>query len=250
VKSVRRFHVSTFGLSPDLKRVHPAFGNVNRGDVSRQTLRTVLEVFRQLESEFGPSASRFVIEAETGTYTVRVAAKQLLFGTEDQPPAQNVPLSLDEIMTRLEKRPTISLAPPRPPVESPWRTGITLALLCTGVVLIAFTLKSVFAPPAARPATDITLVTDPAELKTRLQAVTGIFATGQAMGDRHLTVSADGHVVFAELGARQSVAADADSYRIGRREQQTCLVTPRSGVIEAIDANTLVYYGDTYKRLK
>lgn len=252
MKSSRPFHVSTFGLSPDLKRIDPLFGNINRGDVSRQALRIALEAYRQIETQWGPSVSRIVIKSEMGTFIVHAGGKQLTLATKDPDPAapQGVPVTTAEIMGRLEQAPVDTAVAPRPTPESPSRSAATLGLICVGVVLIVQAVKPLFSPEKPRPGADVTLVTTLAELKTRRQAVAGIYATGQKLGDRHLMVSPDGHIVFSELGPRQSIAAGADSYRLGQRGQQTCLVTPRSGVIEAVDANTLVYYGDTYRRIK
>ena len=117
-------------------------------------------------------------------------------------------------------------------------------------MLTVLAVKPLFVSEKPSPSEDFTLVTALAELKERRQAVVGIYATGLNLGDRHLMISPDGHIVFSELGARQTIGAGTDSYRIARRDQRTCLVTPRSGVIETVDANTIVYYGDTYKRIK
>ncbi len=250
MKFSARYHVVTVGLSPDLKRVHPAFGRINRGDVSRQQLLTVLEVYRQLETDCSPADSHFLIEADSGRFVVRAAARQLTLLEQDaSPPVPAVPVTAEQIIARLGRAQEISVTPKRPPTEPVWRSLATLVLICAGIGLVLHALKPVFVPERADPPAEITLVTDPAEVKTRQDAITGIFATGQRPGDRHLTVSAQGHVVFAELGPRQSLGSGADSFRIGRRDKQTCIVTTRSGVIEALNANTLVYSGDTYRRV-
>ena len=249
MKSTRRFPVLTFGLSPDLKRVHPAFGKINRGDVSRRRLLEVLEFYRKLETDAEPSASWFVIEGEMGRFVIRAVDKQLTLGLEGDPPAQRVPLTTEQILARIEEVPAISVAPKRPPAE-PWsRSVITLVLLCAGVALMVHALKPLVVPARPRVANDVEIVIDPADYRTRLGAVTGTFATGDQAGDRHLTVAVNEHVVFVEIGPRQSLGSGADSFRIGRRDQRTCLVTPRSGVIEVVDANTLLYFGDTYRRI-
>jgi hypothetical protein len=249
MKSSRRFHVSTYGLSPDLKRVHPAFGSINRGDIGRKPLSALLELFRQLDTDAGPALLRIVIEADNARYTVSLAGKQLRLAVDDQVPGQGALLTTPEIIARLEYSAPISVAPPPRPVEPMSRSVTTLVLLFAGVALMAQAVLPRAAPTIDSSPTDVVAVNDPAEVKTRQQAVTGIYATGDQAGDRLLTVSADGHIVFAELGARQSLGNSADSYHLGRRGQQTCLVTPRSGIIEARDANTLVYYGDTYRRI-
>jgi hypothetical protein len=194
--------------------------------------------------------SRFVIKSDHGVFIVRAGNKQLTFATEDQTLAQALPLTPAEIMARLEKGPPVSVVEPKPPPEALWRSVVTVALVCAGVVLMVFALKPLFESQKAGRPDDITFVIGAAELASRRTAVVGIYATGQTLGDRHMMVSPDGHIVFSELGPRQSIGAGADSYRIGERNQRTCLVTPRSGVIEAVDADTLLYYGDVYRRIK
>ena len=249
MKSLRRFQVLTVGLSPDVKRVHPAFGKIDRGEVSRPQLLTGLELYRQLEPDWAASASHFAIQSDTGRFIVRASGKQLLLTEETTPPTPPVAASAEQIMARLEKQQEISVVPPRAPPEPVWRSLVTLGLICGGVALMVYALRPILLPSPAGPATECALVTDPTEAKNRQDALTGIFATGQRPGDRLLTVSAQGHVVFAELGPRQSLGSGADSFRIGRRDKRTCLITTRSGTIEALDANTLLYYSDTYRRV-
>ena len=248
----RRFPVVTQGVSPDLKRIHPDFGRINRGDITRSALLQVLENYRRLDNEWGAFISRFEVEAETGSYVIRSADHQLTLALADQAPAQAVPLPVDQIIARLEQAPVISVAPARPPPDPLWFSVATIVLLCAGLALIARALQRTSEPLEFEPAAEVLLVTDPADAQARQQAVAGIFATGRAPGDRHITITPKGHVVFAELGPRQSVGltSDADSFRIGRRDNRTCLVTSRSGVIEALSPNLLVYYGDTYRRIE
>ena len=69
-------------------------------------------------------------------------------------------------------------------------------------------------------------------------------------GDRHLLISANGFIELAEFGPRQRLDSGGDTFRIGRRDRETCLVTSRSGIITVVDSNTLRYFGDTYRRLE
>ncbi|MDO8539164.1 MAG: hypothetical protein Q7S40_01885 [Opitutaceae bacterium] len=245
----RPFHISTFGLSPDMKRVHPAFGSINRGDVSRQTLFDALETYRRLDSDCGPSASHITVQAETGRFVVRVSAKQLLFAAEAESRAQAVPLAPEEIVRRLEQPPApISIRPPAPPPEPPWRLATALVVFAAGVGLIGYALKALFVPDGPRPDENIAVIPGDAP-GVQLRSLAGTFATGQLPGDRRLAISENGYTEFAEIGPRQRLGSGADSIRIRRRDNQTFLDTTRSGIIEFVDKNTLRYYGDTYRRL-
>lgn len=232
-----------------MTRVHPAFGNINRGEVSRHKLFEVLETYRRLDPDSGSSASHFAIQSDTGRFIVRVSAQQLTLGVEGEPPAQSVPLAAEEIVTRLAQPPApLDFRPPPRPSEPWWRSGVALVLLVAGVALMVHALQPVLAPEGARTPEDITLVTNAADLKAQQLALAGLFATGQQPGDRYLTISANGYILFAEVGPRNALDGRTDTFRIGRREKQTCLVTVRNGVIEVVDANTIVYYDDTYRR--
>lgn len=244
----RPFHVSTYGVSPDLQRVHPAFKILNRGDLSRQKLLEVLEKYRQIETDWSPKASHVTIETEAGRFTVRAPEKKLTLANEGETAAGELPLTAAEIVARLEMPVAISFAPKPPPPEPMGRRIVSIVLLVAGLTLISHTLNSVFVRPDTRPARDLAFVTDPADLKRRQNDVAGVFATGQQAGDRQLTITADGHIVFAELGPRQSLGNATETYRIARRGSRTVLVTTHGGVIEALEFNTLVYYGDTYRR--
>lgn len=253
MKTARPFKVSTFGLSPDMKRVHPAFGRVNRGEVSRHTLFEALEVYRRVGSQSDEPGSHVAIQSDKGRFIVRVSGGQLTLGLADMPAAKAVPLAAEEIVTRVEQAPTATgiaePPPPPPPPEPPWRIGTAVVLVLAGVGLTVFALKPVIVPEAER-SDDITLVADAIALKAQRQALPGLFVTGEQNGDRRLTISPNGYVEFAELGPRQAIASGTDTFQVGQRGRKVCLVTSRNGVIEVLDRNTLVFYGDTYRRLE
>lgn len=251
MKNTRPFQVSTFGLSPDMKRVHPAFGTINRGEVSRHTLFDALEIYRRIDSNAAPSESHFLIKSELGRFIVRVAGGQLTLAAENEPASQAVPLAAEEIVTRVEKpQVPVVMAPPPPPPEPRWRIALSAALVLAGVALLIRGLKPLLVPEPATAAEDISLITDLVQVNAQQRAAAGIFSTGDRPGDRRLTISANGYIEFAELGPRQSLGSGTDTFEIGRREAQTCLVTARNGVITIVNANTLRYYGDTYRRLE
>jgi hypothetical protein len=249
VKVAPSFHVSTFGLSPDLQRVHPAFGRIKRGNLSRHQLFGVLETYRRIEIEDGPSASRIEIHSDQERLIVRVSEHQLLLGVEGALLAQLVPHAAEEIVTRLEQPPAPAYVRPLPPPAEPlWRGGVALLLLLAGVALMVHALKPVLAPERERRPEDITLVTDAAYARKQQRALAGLFATGQQNGDRHLTISAGGYILFAEIGPRNALNSRTDTFEIGRRDQRTYLVTFRNGVVAILDSNTLVHDDDTYRR--
>src|SRR4051812_13791795 len=169
----RRFPVVTHGVSPDLKRIHPDFGRINRGDVSGAVLVQVLENYRQLENEWGAFISRLEVEAEMGRFVIRSADKQLTLAMADPGAAPAAPLTVEQIMARLEQLPVISVAPVRPPPEPVWRSVATIVLLCAGLALGMLALQRKSEPAAADQMTAVMLVTDVAEAAARQQAIIG-----------------------------------------------------------------------------
>jgi hypothetical protein len=129
------------------------------------------------------------------------------------------------------------------------RRRLAAALLAVGLALNGHTLCSFFRAGSdlnARPA--IAALTDPRELAARQAAVVGTYLTGDQTGDRSITVQPDGHVIFAEIGSSNPVLNNRDTYRLGRRGQQLCLVTAGSGVIDLVDHDNFLYFGDNYRR--
>ena len=121
-------------------------------------------------------------------------------------------------------------------------------ILAAGLALNGYTLYSVTYVDSVRAKPSVKLVSEPAELAQRERELSGLFATGDQRGDRTIRIAPGGRIAFAKLGAKGGPGNGIDTFRVGHRGTRLCLATEGSGVIDVMNADTLVYYGDTYKR--
>jgi hypothetical protein len=254
--------VSTVHLSPDATSANARFGPTDARDVGAVELHELLERFREIDPlQLVDAEPQVIITGRAGRFIVRTSQKKLfLYGARDAAQAY-AELSPAEIVQQVEA----SDAAPgwadeasaesdatrdgaaTLPQSAPHR-GIAAAILITGIALNGYTLYSVFYTESVNPPPVVTLLTEPAELAARQQAVVGTYATGDKPGDRSITVLADGRIKFVEIGSANGVLNNTDTYRLGRRGDKLCLTTADSGVIDIFDTDTLVYYRDFYRR--
>jgi hypothetical protein len=261
------FRVSTVNLSPDAGRSDPQAGTIELGDLSAAELVELLERFRHINPVENTDAEPHVVAfGRSGKFLVRTGRGKLyLYNARDtvEPYAE---LTAAEIVTQLER--TAVTAPPfatmsaadsvatatAPQAVAPHRSaphrGIAAAILVTGLALNGYTLYSVFYTESVNEQPAVTLVTDPAELASRQRELPGAYRTGEQPGDRIITIEPDGRVRFTEIGSKNSLVNNADTYRIGRRAGKYCLTTADSGLIDIVDIDTLTYYRDTYRRVR
>jgi hypothetical protein len=143
-------------------------------------------------------------------------------------------------------------ATPNPSVRPSFRTGlIAVVLALAGLALVGYAIRAASIIDDVNRRPPLTLLTDATDIARQQTALAGAFATGDAPGDRGLIIDAAGTVRFQVLGARGAVQSeDADTGRFGRRDSTLLLVTTQSGEIEITHRDTLVYYGDTYRRTR
>lgn len=134
------------------------------------------------------------------------------------------------------------------PSTRPPHRAIAAVILLGGLALNAYTLHSVFQVDSVHDRPAVSVITDAAELIRRGPEVVGTFATGDQTGDRILRVTAEGGITFSELGPTIGQRPDTDAYRLARRTTKICLATRRSGIVDVLNIDTMVYYGDTYRR--
>lgn len=146
---------------------------------------------------------------------------------------------------------TSELPPPSEthrPRRQVWRGALGTLLLAASIaltirtVLLARQRDSINQPPS------VESYADPVERGARLRDALGRFATGSNPGDRVIVVLADGRVRFELIGPLQHALEFVDTYTIGRRDGHTCLVTKRSGVIDAVDIDHLSFCGNDFDR--
>jgi hypothetical protein len=247
------FHVTTINLSPDTTADDPAHGTADLGELNADEFLALLERFRRL----GPVQNReaepqLFVGARAGKFRVRTSQGKLFVDQPGDPsrlPAELPPAEIARHLDQIAGVPTTTDAPSadRSRERAPSR-AIAAALLVAGLSLNAYTLSTVFDTASVNEKPVVALVTDPAEISAHLADAIGTFATGDRPGDRTISVTADGKIRFAELGARAGLDGNRDTFRLGRLGKNYCLHTVDSGVVEVLNLDTLVYYRDVYKR--
>jgi hypothetical protein len=248
------FTVTTVNLSSDTTTVDATLGSADLGVLSEDEFLALLNRFRVLDAVQNSDADpHLLVSASAGRFIIRTGrGKLFLYNARDttEPYAE---LSPEEIVVQLDRQLTsppfdftAAQAIPKPAPHY----GIAFAILFAGLALNAYTLYSVFYTATVVDQPAVTLLTDPAELAARQREVVGTYATGALAGDRVITIGADGTVRFTEVGSRSAVSSSADTFRLGRHDKKLCLLTPDSGVVDVVGVDTLVYYRDTYRRIK
>jgi hypothetical protein len=251
------FRVSTVNLSADATQVDTTAGTEELGEMSAESVAAQLERFTALDPTQHPDADpHLLIVAPAGRFLVRTARGKLFLYNARATAESFAELTPAEIVSQLQ-RASSSPAGDREEIAAPAPTsspraaphhGIAAAILFTGLALNGYTLYSVFYTASINEGPAVKLVTDTAELTTRLRTVVGTYATGDQAGDRAIVVQSDGNVRFFEIGSKNSIVNNTDTYRLGKHAEKFCLTTNDSGIVEIENIDTLVYYRDTYRR--
>jgi hypothetical protein len=129
--------------------------------------------------------------------------------------------------------------------------AIGVVLIAAGLTLVGSTLRSAFRIDDVNQTPPLAPLVDPAEIVQQEEVLAGVFTTGDDAGDRAIVIDVGGKVRLQELGAHGTVPLEtAGTYRLGRRDRRLYLAIAHGGQIEAANRDTLVYYRDTYRRVR
>ena len=252
------YPVSTVNLSPDATQADAAFGTQDRGDLRAGDLIVLLENFRRLDGagahELEP---HLILIGRSGKFHVRTGQGKLFLYNARALHEPYAELTAAEIIAQLDRE-EASPAPwagdprgsdsfPLRPAPAPHR-AIAAAILAAGLALNAYTLWSVFYTATVNDRPPVALLTDAAEAAARQREIAGTYRTGDRPGDRVIVVQPAGGVRFSEIGRPGGAGENTDTYQLGHHEARLCLSTAGSGVIDVVNLETLLYYGDTYRR--
>lgn len=95
---------------------------------------------------------------------------------------------------------------------------------------------------------NIPALADAAEAAARATELAGTYATGSQPGDRVIRILAPARIEFSEVGRPAGAGVIADTFTLGRRGRQLCLLPGAGEPVEVVNLDTLVYYRDTYRR--
>lgn len=255
--------VSTVNLSPNLDRVDPAHGTVDRGEMSASALGDLLAAFCEtdpyLNLEHDP---RVLVRTNDAWYAIRTERGRLhLYNARDtsQPGSE---MDLADLIAAVHNAPA-SASPASPPEtqlpSSPLRrkskaVPATVLLLC-GLGLNAWgVLQFLHSEPVATPAA-YSPINDGERTALYLRKLAGTYATGRAPGDRVISIARDGRISFDVLvrdasGEIRITRGPAQTCGFGRRASGAiCLTTTNSGAVGIGADGSLFYSGVTYRRI-
>jgi len=129
--------------------------------------------------------------------------------------------------------------------------AVGILLIAAGLALVGITLRSAFRIDNVNQLPPLALLVDPSEIGRQEEALAGAFATGDDEGDRAIVIDVGGKIRLQELGPHGVVQIETvGTFRLGRRDHKLYLAVVDGGQIEAANRDTLVYYRDTYHRVR
>lgn len=228
----------------------------------RELLYALSEVASRL-TIYEPSSPEIRIKTDRESFVVRTRYRRLCFvGYEAALRGEDH--SVAYILTTITGN-AESAKTPEPRFERPSAASATVAeaapveggrvprwvkIAVMAVIIIGCngTAAWLLLKPPTTIAPKFTLMT-PAESAGLLARAAGEYRTGSQEGDRRLIIDASGSAQFAKFGPNQSnIQAVTKPIRAAFVDGQPALVTGDPAAITFKDADTVVYFGNTYKR--
>jgi hypothetical protein len=256
--------VSTINLSPKLDEISPEHGTINRGEMSSDSLATLLKEFAGIDPALNHEHDpRIMVQTRSANHAIRTGQGRLqLYNARDntQP---GVELSLPRLIVAIEQG-TAAVVEPDPvepamnrpaPLRRNYQGPFAAMLLLLGLALNAWGVHLYLNRDPAPPSAAYTAITDEAKLTLIRRKLSGIYATGDESGSRVITLPRDGSITFQLLyrdtdGTIKTAAGTTETCRVGERPNGAiCLVThPGQQISIGVDGS-LHHSGDTYRRI-
>lgn len=241
-------HVTTINLTRDLASAKPDLGRSDLGQVDPAELLGMLETFRLIDPVENHDANpSVIITTDTSHFIVRTVRGNLqLFDPSLPETVELDPVDLVERLTETPFRETM------PRTDPPRSTRLILNPLIVALGLGAsgyFVHRALRAEPI-EPAPAVALVADEQQITALRNASADEYRTGGQPGDRLLRLSVEGEVEFYQQTPQGLRSDGVDRFSPARDGRQLRFVTNRCGVIEVVNIDTLIYYGDTYHRTR
>jgi hypothetical protein len=264
---VPTYSVTLHHLAPGATAAGLAYPDVQLAAVPLPQLREMLYALSEVASHltiYEPSSPEIRIKTERESFVIRTRYRRLCFvGYEAA--LRGEEHSVAYILTTITGTTEVAKAPEpradRPASASPL-AGATEVLTETGRVprwvkiavmaVIIIGCNGTAAWLLLRPPTTLapkySLLT-PAESVALLGRVAGEYRTGSSEGDRRIIIDATGTARLAKFGPNLStIQPTTKSVRGALVDGQPALVTADPASIVLKDADTIVFFGNTYKR--
>jgi hypothetical protein len=248
------FDVTTINLTADGTLATPDLGSIHVGSRSAAELEALLHNFRSIDPIQNHDADpQVVIQVSSSKWIVRTGSGKLFLynaRNSSEASAELDPAAIVQSLIATPRTAEDDSVPARPaPTKTPHR-AIAICILASGVLLNAYTVRSVLQGEKIRQTPPVTLVTDARELTALQQSASGRYSTGDAPGDRAIEVTPTARVRFFKLTPGGDRLESEDGYRVGRIGTKVFLSTTDSGLVEIMNIDSVIYYRDVYRRTK
>jgi hypothetical protein len=250
------FKISTLYLDPDVRHASVQHGSVSRGEMDAAGIIALLEKFASIDAmEMLDVDPQVIAAGRSCKLIIRTNRKKLFVYNAQNMNESAVEMMPGEIAQKLDDIKSVPVAEESepsglaaPPPSSP---GVGYALLAFALLINIYTVYSMFSkPPQIDDKSGVVYATDAGEIARKQQAVAGTYATGNTPGNRILVIGGDGSLQYSEIAAPGNPPPWTGTYRVGTRNQNFCLSVEGASVVDVVDPNTLMYYRDTFHRIK
>jgi hypothetical protein len=261
------YSVTLHHLSPDAKAAGLNFPDEHLLAVPVSRIRDLLTALTGVAAEqtiYEPASPEIRIKTDRDVFVIRTRYRRLcLVGWESMLRGENHSISYiltvitgseEHIKTAPKSERGRSLAPfsaahSTPPIP---KQGVPrwTKILVMMVLIIGFNGAGVWLlmRPTPSLAPKYTILPDP-ESRALLTKVAGEYETGGKPGDRRLVIEADGTMRLAKFGPQRAILEESTRVaRGGLADGRAALVTNDPYVLTIKDADTVVLYGNTYRR--
>lgn len=257
------YSVTLHHLAPGAVAAGVVYPDEQLPGVSLNQLREMLYALSELASRltiYEPATPEIRIKTDRESFIVRTRYRRLCFvGYESS--LRGEEHSIGYILTTITGTAEAAKAPEprvfeRPsalrdaPVEAAGGSYRWLKIAVMAVIIVGCngTAAWLLLRPPKNFAPSYTLMT-PAESTALLEKVAGEYRTGSAEGDRRIIIDSDGTARLAKFGPNQSVIQPSSkTVRGALVDDRPALITNDPAAIALRGADTIVFFGVTYKR--
>ncbi len=248
------YNLTLHHLAPEAKAAGLQYPDLEVPGVSVEKIRTLLVALSKAGAKLAPDdlsspeirikTAREVLRVRPSAGGLRLVSWDTKIGGSD--------FSVDQVIEHLDgPRPEASAATrqsasPMPSSRLPrWAkiAALAVAIIAINVTTLWFLLR---APPTLLPEYDLLPDTDAQKL---LLAAAGEYETGGHEGDRRLIIQPDGSMILSTYGAKRKIIEEVTLRSRGARTSgRPALLTSDPYLLEVKDANTVILYGNAYRR--
>lgn len=252
-------------LSSDCKKAGAELANAELYYISVKQLGVLLKSLHDIAPKVEPPTEpEMRITGPTGTFLVRVKAGQMHLVSWSSAHKGGV-VTPDQVLEAVgsggggddeasaaaepaRKRP--KAVPAKAPAASKSNDKLTMIVLTLAILGVnSFTVWFVTRPPRSVTAAYALLSAE--ESERVLTEIAGNYETGKNSGDRRIELKRDGSMQRLKFGAAGAVK-ERQAFAVKGAEtagKKALLTDPRKSLITVKDAQSLVLYGDTYKKV-